>query len=198
MMYRTVTVNAVLSDSIIEVTPSIVSNVIETNAEVLNKVKTYSADEYEGSYSVTPTEEAQTLLTENKILSENMNVGAISSSYVGSAIPRRQTSDISVSGAFVDVPNGYYDASHSKSVEVANSLPAPSVSLNSGTGLVTATETISRADGAWYENLSANKSYQLPTQEFRFVHAWAGESCGNASVVVDGKRSHFSRHSVRA
>ena len=45
-----------------------------------------------------------------------VNVGAISSSYVGSGVTRRSSSDLTASGATVNVPSGYYSSAASKSV----------------------------------------------------------------------------------
>lgn len=72
--------------------------------------------------SYTPTESQQTeVITYDSAYdgldTVNVTVGAISSSYVGSGIDRNDSSDLSVSGATVTVPSGYYASSASKSVE---------------------------------------------------------------------------------
>ncbi len=73
------------------------------------------------SVSYTPTETAQseTVTADNGYdgLDEvNVSVGAISSTYVGSGITQRSSSDLTASGATVTVPSGYYSAQASKSV----------------------------------------------------------------------------------
>lgn len=73
------------------------------------------------SVTYTPTESAQTetVLADNGYdgLDEvNVSVGAISNTYVGTGITRRSSTDLTVSGATVTAPSGYYSASASKSV----------------------------------------------------------------------------------
>lgn len=71
--------------------------------------------------SYTPTESAQseTVTADSGYdgLSQvSVSVGAISSTYVGSGITRRTSSDLTANGATVTVPSGYYAGSASKSV----------------------------------------------------------------------------------
>lgn len=69
----------------------------------------------------TPTESQQTAtITADSgydgLSSVGVTVNAISSSYVGSGISRRSSSDLTVSGATVTVPSGYYASQASKAV----------------------------------------------------------------------------------
>lgn len=73
------------------------------------------------SVSYTPTEssQSQTVTADSGYdgLDEvNVSVGAISSTYIGSGITQRSSTDLAVSGATVTAPSGYYSASASKSV----------------------------------------------------------------------------------
>ena len=67
--------------------------------------------------SVSPSETAQTVTADAGYYAlDKVNVGAISSTYVGTGITRRSSSDLTASGATVTVPSGYYSAQASKSV----------------------------------------------------------------------------------
>ena len=71
--------------------------------------------------SYTPTESQQTETVTagsgyDGIEEVDVTVGAISSSYVGSGITRRDSTDLSASGATVSVPSGYYESNASKAV----------------------------------------------------------------------------------
>ena len=95
------------------------------------------------SKSATPTESAQTISPDTGYLLSSVSVGAISSSYVGSGITRRDSTDLSASGNTVSVPAGYYESAASKAVAggVVN-MPSmsvtanPSITIDSSTGLV--------------------------------------------------------------
>lgn len=89
--------------------------------------------------SVTPSEASQSITYDTGYTGLGVvTVGAISDTYVGSAIDVNPT--ITVSGATVTIPSGYYNSQQSKSVATATH-PKPTASINSTTGLVTASHT---------------------------------------------------------
>lgn len=145
------------------------------------------ASEYEGPYTVTPSESAQTLETGEKLMADNVSVCAIPGNYVGSQIPRKSSADLTASGPTVAAPAGYYSGAASKTVR-SGSASTPNTLIHadvdvllSATGLITAT-----ASGA--QNVTPNvvegyvergtagtvsvdglKNVQLPTQAAKTV-----------------------------
>lgn len=103
------------------------------------------------SKTATPTESIQTITpgTGYEGLSQ-VTVGAISSNYVGSGITRRSSTDLTVSGATVTAPVGYYSAQASKSVA---SMTLPTSASSSATSGYTSKATISRSTSNQYINI---------------------------------------------
>lgn len=101
------------------------------------------------SKSATPTESELTILPDDGYDAlSSVTVGAISSSYVGSGIARKSSSNLSASGATVTAPAGYYAEDATKSVANGTvtapaSISGTSSTVSTGTNTLTLTKTIS-------------------------------------------------------
>ena len=96
--------------------------------------------------SYTPTESQQTdTITPSTgydgIGEVDITVGAISSSYVGSGITRRDSSDLSANGATVTAPAGYYSSAASKAIANGSASASASKSISGHTATVTPSVT---------------------------------------------------------
>ena len=98
--------------------------------------------------TITPTESSQTAVSAGKYTTGAVTVGAISSTYVGTGITRRSSTDLTASGATVTVPSGYYSAQASKAVASGSATAAATISgtaatVSTGTNTLTLSKTVS-------------------------------------------------------
>lgn len=98
------------------------------------------------SLEITPSESEQTFNSSSVDGYKPVTVGAISSTYVGSGITQRSSSDLTASGATVTVPAGYYSVQSTKSVSSGSatgpsSLSGSSAAITTGTNTITLTKT---------------------------------------------------------
>ena len=143
------------------------------------------------SKNYTPTETAQSETVSadsgyDGLSSVDISVGAISSSYVGSGITRRDSTDLSASGATVTAPAGYYASSASTSVPTMT-LPTSMMSSGIGTKVRDITQNMLSDT---YLNISAgyNESagyYRIPQHSAAVLAASATKGAvSNHSVSV--------------
>lgn len=90
--------------------------------------------------TVTPSETQQTVTADNTYDAlSSVTVKGITASYVGSGVTRKSSTDLTVSGATITAPAGYYASAATKSV-ASTTRATPTISVNSS-GLITATVT---------------------------------------------------------
>ena len=97
--------------------------------------------------SATPSESEQTVSPDDGYLLSSVTVGAVSSSYVGSSIPRKASSDLTASGATVTAPAGYYASDATKTVS-SGTAGTPSASKGTVSNhAVTVTPSVTNTTG---------------------------------------------------
>ena len=103
--------------------------------------------------NINPTESSQTITADAGYDGlSSVQINAIDSEYVGSGITTRSSSDLTVSGATVTAPAGYYASAASKSVTTMTLPTSASSSASSG---YTSKATINRSTSAQYLNIPA-------------------------------------------
>ena len=101
--------------------------------------------------TVTPSESQQSITADSGYSGlGTVTVNAIDSEYVGSDVPRKSSSNLTVSGSTVTAPAGYYAEAASKSVSTMNLPTATSSSATSG---YTSKATIGRSTSDQYLNI---------------------------------------------
>lgn len=103
---------------------------------------------YQTKEHITPTESSQTITADTGYDAlESVQIDPISSSYVGSGVTRRSSTDLSASGDTVTVPAGYYETQSTKAV-AAGSAGIPTATKGTVSNhAVTVTPSVSNSAG---------------------------------------------------
>lgn len=128
------------------------------------------------SQTIAPTESQQIIGYDSPYTGlEEVVIGAISSTYVGSGISRKSSTDLTVSGATITAPAGYYAASASKSVSTMT-LPTAASATSSGTSKA----TISRSTSDQYINIPTG--YNSTASYYKISAVANGSATGPSSL----------------
>lgn len=133
--------------------------------------------------NITPTESSQTITPDTGYNGlSSVQINAISTTYVGSGITRRSSTDLTASEATISVPAGYYSNNTSKSISsgsatAPNSISGSSATITTGTNTLTFTKTISVTPtvSAGYissgtaTNVNVSLTASIPTQAAKTV-----------------------------
>lgn len=153
--------------------------------------------------TITPTESQQVAVAAGKYTTGAVNVGAISSTYVGSGIDRNDSTDLSVSGATVQVPKGYYESNASKAV-ANGSVTAPSTisgtgaTVSTGTNTLTLSKTVSvtpsvtaagYVSGGTAGNSSVSLTANVTTQAAQTIHPSTSDQTISSGRYLTGNQT---------
>ncbi len=133
---------------------NLVASNIKKNVTIFGVTGTYEAGGSSPtiqSLSVTPSESEQTFNSSSVDGYKPVTVNAISSTYVGSGITRKSSSDLTVWEDWVTVPAGYYEEESYKSV---GTMTLPTSTASSATSGYTSKATISRSTSDQYINIA--------------------------------------------
>lgn len=159
-------IKRITADVMISGTISITSNGYYDVGSYANASVNVSATINNQNKSVTPTESQQSVTFDSGYTGlGTVTVAGISSTYVGTAITHRSSADLTANGATITAPAGYYSQAASKSVTTQNAFP-PAISLNSSTGVITASNTFT---AGYYAAGSSSSTYTMSTQAAKTV-----------------------------
>lgn len=171
----------------------VVENVQDGTPTLQSKTKSYTPSESAQSETISAD-------TGYDGLDEvSVSVGAIPSSYVGSGVTRRYSSDLSASGGTVSAPAGYYESAASKAVASGTATPASTISatgatVTTGTNTLTLSKSVSNTPsvsaGYISSGTSGNSSVSLTasvtTQAAQTIHPSTSDQTITASRYLTG------------
>lgn len=158
--------------------------------------------------AITPTESAQTIGGSNYMMEGAVTVNAIPSNYVGSGITQRSSNDLTVSGATVTVPSGYYSSQATKSVAsgtagtptatkgtVSNHSISVTPSVTNTTGYITGSTKSGTAVTVTAAELVSG-TVSITSSGNTDVTNYATASVASGSATASATKGAVSNHSV--
>lgn len=153
--------------------------------------------------TITPTESEQTAVASGKYTTGAVKVAAISSTYVGTGVTRRDSDDLSASGATVTAPSGYYAESATKTIASGSATPAASISATGagktvGNGTITLTKsgvsntpqvTAGYISSGTAGNTSVSLTASVTTQAGQTIHPSTTDQSIAANTYVLGAQT---------
>lgn len=125
------------------------TNIDVTSYAAVDVAVPSSAPTLETVEHVQPSESSQTVTPDTGYDAlASVQIDPVSSSYVGSGVTRRSSSDLTASGATVTAPAGYYDSAATKTVAngavtAPSTISGTSATVSTGTNTLTLTKTVS-------------------------------------------------------
>lgn len=139
--------------------------------------------------TITPTESEQTAVAASRYTEGAIKVGAISSTYVGSGVARKSSSDLTASGATVTAPAGYYASAATKTIAsgTLNNEATTGVTYteNTAAGTVIPSEGSLYINAGYYPNTKITLSHMIPDPETGKQNPGTGE-IRSGYVAFDG------------
>ena len=129
----------------------IITDTIDEHGGTIRTINTENTLKIQAKRNISPTESSQTIEPDSQYDGlSSVQINAISSTYVGSGIARKSSTDLTASGATVTVPAGYYASAASKAVAA---MTLPTSATSSATSGYTSKATISRSASDQYINI---------------------------------------------
>ena len=204
------TVREITAGSVVTGTRTITANGTYDVAEYADAlVDVPSAEPELQAKTATPTESQQTVTPDTGYDGlSSVTVGAISSTYVGSGITRRSSTDLTASGATVTVPSGYYSAQASKAVSsgtagtptatkgtVSNHSVSVTPSVTNTTGYITGGTKSGTAVTVSASELVSG-TYAVSASGTHDVTNYASASVAAGGATASATKGSVSNHSV--
>lgn len=159
------------------------------------------------SKSYTPTESAQTETVSSDAGYDGLDeveitVGAISSTYIGSGVTQRDSSDLSASGATVTAPSGYYANAATKTISSGTATPATSISdtgatVSTGTNTLTLSKTVSNTPQVSAGYISAGTAGNTSVSLTASVNTRTSSDLSASGATVTAPAGYYASNATK-